>query len=191
MPSQVYAAIRNAILNPKGAVMVRKAKSVEKDAAATEKYGAKVKAIAQAATDLANAYEAYASQNLVRTGKDRPETIKNNTTADEQMAGRATILKANANAVRAALAKLGEAVGGNAKDVEAVVRFVKDRAQKERKGDPNVEKADIKLSRAWAAAKSEAFIGEPDLLATSSNEVRQSKEATSKGATPQLCCFRS
>jgi hypothetical protein len=182
MPSQVYAAIRNAILNPKGAIMVRKAKSVEKDAAATEKYGAKVKAIADAARDLANAYETYTKQNLVRSD----ETIKRNETADEAMSDRATVLKANANAVRAALAKLGEAVGGNAKDVEAVVRFVKDRAQNEQKGNVETKKTDLRLSRAWAAAKSEAFIGEPDLLATSGNEVRQSKEGTARGAVPQL-----
>jgi hypothetical protein len=182
MPSQVYAAIRNAILNPKGAIMVRKAKSVEKDVAATEKYGAKVKAIADAARDLANAYETYTKQNLVRSD----ETIKRNETADEAMSDRATVLKANANAVRAALAKLGEAVGGNAKDVEAVVRFIKDRAQNEQKGNVETGKTDLRLSRAWAAAKSEAFIGEPDLLATSGNEVRQSKEGTARGAVPQL-----
>jgi hypothetical protein len=186
MPTQVYAAIRNALLNPTGAIMVRKAKSVEKDAAATSKYGEKIKRIADAAREFASAYETYASQNLVRTGTDRPETIKRGTTADQQIAGRAETLKANADAVRAALAKLGEAVDGNAKDVEAIVRFVKDRAQKERKGDVKAEKADITLSRAWAAAKSEAFMGEPDLLATSSNEVRQSTESTAKGATPQL-----
>ena len=182
MPSQVYAAIRNAVLNPKGAIMVRKAKSVEKDVAATEKYGTKVKAIADAATDLLNAYETYTKQNLVRSGESFNKTI----TADDAISVRATELKANANAVRAALAKLGEAVGGNAKDVEAVVRFIKDRAQNERKSDTAVGKIDIKLSRAWAAAKSEAFIGEPDLLATSSNEVRQSKEGAARGAVPQL-----
>jgi hypothetical protein len=182
MPSQVYAAIRNAILNPRGAIMVRKAKSVEKDVAATEKYGAKVKAIADAATDFLNAYETYTAQNLVRSGESFNKTI----TADDAISDRATTLKANANAVRAALAKLGEAVGGNAKDVEAVVRFIKDRAQNERKSDLVVGKIDIRLSRAWAAAKSEAFIGEPDLLATSSNEVRQSKEGTARGVVPQL-----
>jgi hypothetical protein len=182
MPSQVYAAIRNAVLNPKGAIMVRKAKSVEKDAAATEKYGAKIKEIADAVRALADAYETYTKQNLVRSG----ETIKRDVTADEAIDARATELKANANAVRAALAKLGEAVGGNAKDVEAVVRFIKDRAQNEQKGNVEAGKTDIRVSRAWAAAKSEAFIGEPDLLATSANEVRQSKEGTARGAVPQL-----
>jgi len=182
MPSQVYAAIRNAVLNPKGAIMVRKAKSVDKDVAATEKYGAKVKQIADAVIDLANAYETYTKQNLVRSG----ETIKRGVTGDEVMDARATELKANANAVRAALAKLGEAVDGNAKDVEAIVRFIKDRAQNEQKGNVEAGKTDIRVSRAWAAAKSEAFIGEPDLLATSSNEVRQSKEGTARGAVPQL-----
>jgi hypothetical protein len=182
MPTQVYAAIRNAILNPKGAVMVRKPKSVEKDVALTEKYKDKVKRIAAAAKAFADAYETYSSQNLVRSG----ETIKRDTTADAVVSNRAEALLANARAVRSTLAKLGEAVEGNAKDVEAIVRFVKDRAQKEKRSDEKVVQNDILLSRAWAAAKSESFIGEPDLLATSSNEVRQSRESTAKGATPQL-----
>jgi hypothetical protein len=182
LPTQVYAAIRNAILNPGKAVVVRKAKSVEKDAAATEKYGAKAKLIAEAATEFAAAYETYASQNLVRSG----EVIKRGQTADDVVAGRATQLRANAAAVQQALAKLGQAVDGNAKDVEAVVRFVKDRAQKEKKGDVKTVQADITLSRAWTAAKSESFMGEPDLLATTGAEVRQSTEATARGVTPQL-----
>lgn len=182
MPAQVYAAIRNAILNPGRAVVVRKAKSVEKDAAATEKYGAKAKRIAEAATEFAAAYETYASQNLVRSG----EVVKRGQTADDVVAGRAAQLKANAAAVQQALAKLGEAVEGNAKDVEAIVRFVKDRAQKEKKGDVKTMQADITLSRAWTAAKSESFMGEPDLLATTGAEVRQSREATARGVTPQL-----
>lgn len=182
MPTQVYAAIRNAILNPGKAVVVRKAKSVEKDAAATEKYGAKAKRIADAAREFAAAYEAYASQNLVRPDK----VTKRTETADDVVAANAMRLKEKAAAAQQALAKLGEAVEGNAKDVEAIVRFVKDRAQKEKKGDVKVEKADITLSRAWTAAKSESFMGEPDLLATTGAEVRQSREATARGATPQL-----
>jgi hypothetical protein len=186
MPTQVYAAIRNAILNPKGAVMVRKAKSVEKDVALTEKYKDKVKRIAAAAKAFADAYETYSSLNLVRTGVDRPETIKRGQTADDAVAVRAESLTAYARAVRSALAELGAAVDGNAKDVEAIVRFVKDRAQKEKRSDEKVVQNDILLSRAWAAAKRETFIGEPDLLDVSPAEVRQSREATAKGATPQL-----
>lgn len=182
MPTQVYAAIRNAILNPKGAVMVRKAKSVEKDAALTEKFGDKIKRIAAAAKAFADAYETYSSQNLVRSG----ETIKRDTTADAVVANRAEVLQANARAVQSTLAKLGEAVDGNAKDVEAIVRFVKDRAQKEKRGDQKVVQSDILLSRAWAAAKRETFIGEPDLLDVSPAEVRQSRESEAKGAIPQL-----
>jgi len=182
MPTQVYAAIRNAILNPKGAVMVRKAKSVEKDAALTEKYKDKIKRIAAAAKAFADAYETYSSQNLVRSG----ETIKRDTTADAVMTNRAEVLQANARAVQSTLAKLGEAVEGNAKDVEAIVRFVKDRAQKEKRSDQKVVQNDILLSRAWAAAKRETFIGEPDLLDVSPAEVRQSRESEAKGAIPQL-----
>ena len=186
MPTQVYAAIRNAILNPKGVVMVRKPKSVEKDVALTEKYKDKVKRIAAAAKAFADAYETYSSINLVRGGAERPETIKRDTTADAAMANRAEALLARARAVRSALAELGEAVDGNAKDVEAIVRFVKDRAQKEKRSDNKVVQNDILLSRAWTAAKSESFMGEPDLLATTGAEVRQSREAAARGATPQL-----
>jgi hypothetical protein len=186
MPTQVYAAIRNAILNPKGAVMVRKAKSVEKDAALTEKYKDKIKRIAAAAKAFADAYETYSSTNLVRTGVDRPETIKRGQTADSVVATRAEELLARGRAVRSALAELGAAVDGNAKDVEAIVRFVKDRAQKEKRSNEKVVQNDILLSRAWAAAKRETFIGEPDLLDVSPAEVRQSRESEAKGATPQL-----
>lgn len=182
LPTQVYAAIRNAILNPGKAVIVRKAKSVEKDAAATEKYGAKAKRIAEAANEFAAAYETYASQNLVRSR----EVVKRDVTVDQAVDARVTQLKANAAAVQQALAKLGEAVEGNAKDVEAIVRFVKDRAQGVKKGDAATIKTDITLSRAWTAAKSESFMGEPDLLATTGAEVRQSRETAARGVTPQL-----
>jgi hypothetical protein len=182
MPAPVYAAIRNALLNPKAAIMVRKAKSIQKDEAATAQYGDKVNRIAEAARAFADAYESYSSRNLVRSG----EVVKRGETADKKIAPRATALEADAKAVQAALAKLGEAVDGNAKDVEAVVRFVKDRAQKERRGDAATEKSDIKLSRAWAAAKRESFMTTPDLLDVSPAEVRQSAESTAKGAMPQL-----
>jgi hypothetical protein len=181
LPTQVYAAIRNAILNPKAGVVVRKPKSVERDDVLTQQYGEKVKEIAEAIRALGDAYEAYSSQNLVRSG----EIIKRGETAEGRIAPRAEALQANAAAVQAALARVGRAVDGNAKDVETIVRFVKDRAQKERR-NPRAEKADILISRAWAAAKRESFIGEPDLLDVSPAEVRQSREATAKGATPQL-----
>lgn len=181
LPTQVYAAIRNAILNPKAPVMVRKPKSVERDEALTQQFGDKVKEIAEAMRALGDAYEAYTSQNLVRSG----EVIKRGETAEGRIGNRAEAMQANAAAVQAALARVGRAVDGNAKDVETIVRFVKDRAQKERR-DPRTEKADIKVSRAWAAAKRETFMGEPDLLDVSPGEVRQSREAAAKGATPQL-----
>jgi hypothetical protein len=181
LPTQVYAAIRNAILNPKAAVLVRKPKSVERDDALTQQYGEKVKEIAEAMRALGDAYEAYTSFNLARKG----EIIKSNQTVEGRVEARATGLQERAAAVQAALARVGRAVDGNAKDVETIVRFVKDRAQKERR-NPRAEKADIKVSRAWAAAKRETFIGEPDLLDVSPAEVRQSREAADKGATPQL-----
>jgi hypothetical protein len=182
LPAQVYAAIRNALLNPKAAIMVRKKGSVQKDAAATKQYGERIEGIVAALNEFSAAYEAYTSQNLVRSN----EVIKRGEEAGEKVAPRAAALKEKAAAVRAALAKVGDAVGGNAKDVEAIVRFVKDRAQKERAGDPKVEKVDIKLSRAWTAAKRESFMQEADLLDVSGEPVRQSREAAAKGAASQL-----
>ena len=180
-PKQVYAAIRNVIINPKSRPVVRQEGKAAKDDAATEKYGAKVAQIAKAATDFANAYERFSNLNLVRTD----EVIVRGT---EESKPEARVKNAQSAAVqvRVALARLGEAVGGNAKDVETIVRFVKDRAQKERRSDPVAAKADITLSRAWAAAKRESFLAKIDFLDVSNKDTRQSKEAAAKGATPQL-----
>ena len=180
-PKQVYAAIRNVVINPKSKPVVRQEGKAATDVAATEKYGAKVAQIAKAATDFANAYERLSNLNLARTD----ETI-NRGDEESKPEIRAERAKSAALQVRVTLARLGQAVGGNAKDVEAVVRFVKDRAQKERRSDPVAAKADITLSRAWAAAKRESFMTQLDLLDVSGGETRQSKEATAKGATPQL-----
>ena len=180
-PKQVYAAIRNVIINPKSRPVVRQEGKAAKDDAATEKYGAKVAQIAKAATDFANAYERFSNLNLVRTD----EVIVRGT---EESKPEARVKNAQSAAVqvRVALARLGEAVDGNAKDVETIVRFVKDRAQKERRSDPVAAKADITLSRAWAAAKRESFLAKIDFLDVSNKDTRQSKEAAAKGATPQL-----
>ena len=180
-PKQVYAAIRNVIINPKSRPVVRQEGKADTDVAATEKYGAKVAQIAKAATNFANAYERFSNLNLVRTD----ESIIRGTEESKPEA-RAENAKSAAVQVRVALARLGEAVGGNAKDVETIVRFVKDRAQKERRSDPDAAKADITLSRAWAAAKRESFLAQIDFLDVSNADTRQPREATAKGATPQL-----
>ena len=180
-PAQVYAAIRNVVLNPKSKPVVRQAGKVDIDVAATEKYGVAVSQIAKAATKFANAYERFSNLNLVRT-----DQVVNRGEEDRVAGDLTTKATGAAIQVRNALAELGEAVGGNAKDVETVVRFVKDRAQKERRSDPTAAKADIQLSRAWAAAKRESFMNSIDLLDISGGDTRPSKEAAAKGATPQL-----
>jgi len=76
-------------------------------------------------------------------------------------------IERTAATVRQALVELGDAVGGNAKDVEAVVRLVKDMVQGKlaSPGSNNktvraeLGKLDTMLSQAWAAAKREAFMG--------------------------------
>jgi hypothetical protein len=99
-------------------------------------------------------------------------------------------LELYANNVQQTLTALGRAVGGNAKDVEAIVRLVKDMAQGRivapRKTRSEVIKAgkklDTMLSQAWAAAKSEAFrvAGEPDLAYVRPGESRVAREQEGK-----------
>jgi hypothetical protein len=107
---------------------------------------------------------------------------------------------------RQALAGLGEAVGGNAKDVEAIVKLVKDMVQQklhtqfndegmnedfgqkatERKDgrDPTdvaFEKMDTMLSQGWRAAKDNMFQGESDAAFVRQTPIRNSAEATAAG----------
>lgn len=107
-----------------------------------------------------------------------------------------TRLELYANNVQQTLTELGRAVGGNAKDVEAIVRLVKDMAQGRivapRKTRSDVIKAgkklDTMLSQAWAAAKSEAFrvAGEPDLAYVRPGESRVAKEQEGKPSPLEL-----
>ena len=107
---------------------------------------------------------------------------------------------------RQALAGLGRAVNGNAKDVEAIVKLVKDMVQQklhtevgddsmnedfgqkatERKDgrDPTdvaYEKMDTMLSQGWRAAKDNMFRGESDAAFVRQTPIRNSAEATAAG----------
>lgn len=182
-PAQVYAAIRNAVLNPDQAVVVRKPKSVEIDAEATATYGEQVRRIAMAVRNFASAYDAYLSQNVVRSNA----VVKRGETAEAKVEPQAQAIEVAAVNARNALAALGEAVNNNPKDVEAIVRFVKDRVQSKAR-TPATEKLDVTLSSGWTAAKRNVFREGTDLLATSSEETRRSRESQDKttAADPQL-----
>lgn len=100
-----------------------------------------------------------------------------------------------AQTARQALAELGEAVGGNAKNVEAVVRLVKDMVQGKiiapgrTKADTikAAAKLDTVLSQAWAAAKREVFLPENvDLADVRGSAVRQSREVAATGEMSQI-----
>lgn len=102
---------------------------------------------------------------------------------------------------RAALDELGSAVGGNAKDVEAIVRMVKNMVQQklhleatdesiadefEQTGEDAIAKAygklDTNLSRGWQAAKSDMFRGASDKLYVRQGALRDSTEAVAAGS---------
>jgi hypothetical protein len=98
-----------------------------------------------------------------------------------------TFLSKNTS-VQQALAKLGEVVGGNAKDVEAIVKAVKDSVQRELHINTRQEelasaftKLDSMLSGAWSSAKNESYISKTDNLYVRQSETRQSTEAQSTG----------
>lgn len=101
---------------------------------------------------------------------------------------------------RQALAGLGEAVGGNAKDVEAIVKLVKDMVQQKLHTEINDEgmnedfgqegadgvaqafqKMDTMLSQGWRAAKDNMFQGASDAAFVRQTPIRSSKEATAAG----------
>jgi hypothetical protein len=103
---------------------------------------------------------------------------------------------------RAALAGLGKAVNGNAKDVEAIVKLVKDMVQQKlhtqttdegmnedfgQEGADGIAQAFLKmdtmLSQGWRAAKDNMFQGESDAAFVRQTPIRGSKESTAAGET--------
>lgn len=143
-------------------------------------------AIVDALRNFAGAYKAYSTLGgNVFSRRSKASEYKKKTpeqASDEQISA----LQMSATSVQAALAELGTAVGGNAKDVEAVVRLVKDLVQgklaskgQKRGVSEDVKNLEVMLSQAWAAAKREAFMGEqPDMADIRSGEVRVAREKT-------------
>lgn len=149
--------------------------------------------VVAALQNFAAAYKKYSDQGGQALSRRNKIAKKSNAAqfADEQ----ASAIEMQAANVQAALAELGDAVGGNAKDVEAVVRLVKDMVQgkvvapgKSRGAAiKTLQKLDTMLSQAWAAAKREAFMGtQPDTADIRTGAIRQSVEVKGKGKVPKL-----
>ena len=147
--------------------------------------------IVTALNNFAGAYKVYLDQGgqAVSKREQLPKTKAPTDVADAQ----ALKIENLAENVRATLAEVGQAVNGNAKDVEAVVRLVKDMAQGKIVA-PGKTKADaIKagrqidtmLSQAWAAAKRETFMRpEVDMADIRTGPIRAAREQA--GALPPL-----
>jgi hypothetical protein len=162
MTKQAYTAIRNAILKPGG------------------KVDEKTASIADAMRGFAVAYKAYL--NAYGNVKRFSDPLKGKDAAAAAMTRADAVVSTaelRAAEAREALRVLGEAVGGNAKDVEVLIRLVKDAVQALPKGEArNIAKSfDAMLSQAWNAAKSDTFIEDIDMFYTRPGETRSAKEA--------------
>lgn len=169
MTTEMLKKVRDALLRPSGKVGVGA--------------GVKEQRIVNALGNFASSYKTYLDQGgQVMSRRNKiPKSKTASQFADEQVTG-AQVQAAN---VQAALAELGEAVGGNAKDIEAVVRLVKDMVQGKivAPGKTRAEviqagkKLDTMLSQAWAAAKRETFMqAEPDMADVRGGAVRVARE---------------
>jgi hypothetical protein len=168
MTKQAFTAIRSAIMNP------------------GKKADEKTTKIAGAVRNFAVSYKAYltAYGNVKRfsdplKGKDTAAAAKQRADAVVSTA------EMRAAEAREALRVLGEVLGGNAKDVEVVVRLVKDAVQSVAAKPGSTPKEvvqelksfDAMLSQAWNAAKSDTFIEDTDMFYTRPGETRTAKEA--------------
>lgn len=171
-----------------GLIRIRDALVQGKDTA-DEKTGR----IVDALRFFAESYKVYSDQGGQALSR-RFKIPKRSTPA--QFAEEQTLeIERTAATVRQALVELGDAVGGNAKDVEAVVRLVKDMVQGKlaSPGSNNkavradIGKLDTMLSQAWGAAKREAFMGkEPNTADIRTGAIRGSVEVKGKGKMPTL-----
>lgn len=171
-----------------GLIRIRDALVQGKDTA-DEKTGR----IVDALRFFAESYKVYSDQGGQALSR-RFKIPKRSTPA--QFAEEQTLeIERTAATVRQALAELGDAVGGNAKDVEAVVRLVKDMVQGKLASPGSTKKAvradigklDTMLSQAWGAAKREAFMGEQTNTADiRTGAIRSSVEVKGKGKMPTL-----
>ena len=174
--------------------LLRKSGKVSKD------LGKKEQKIATALQNFSTAYDQYLNKggNLVVEKTDRAAAAKlpEGTTpaaavkaTEERAATRIAGLDKYATAARNALAELGTAVGNNPKDVEVLVRLLKDTVQQKlaKPGKTKAEtlkklkKLDTTISSGWAAAKRDLFRAEgTDLADVRGGEVRLATEQQEK-----------
>lgn len=145
-------------------------------------FGKKEQRVVDAVSNFTNAYDAYLnySANIARDVKKGIQAK-----ADERIAKMQDLAKD----VQNALFELGQSVDNNAKNVEAIVRVVKDATQR-KLATPGKTKAetlsaikslDTALSSGWAAAKRESFMKElPDMADVSGQQIRPSAEMQEK-----------
>ncbi len=145
-------------------------------------FGNKEQKVVDAVSSFTNSYDAYLnySSNLARE-------VKSGTKAKAEE--RVTKLEDLAKDVQNSLFNLGKSLDNNAKNVEAVVRVVKDTVQQKLAKPGKTKKEtleamtslDTVLSSGWAAAKRESFMSElPDLADVSGQVIRPSTELQQK-----------
>lgn len=149
---------------------------------------AKDRRILNALINFGRTYKAFldAAGNMQRP----QQIIKRGTTAEEAVEGRTQRAMDLARDVQNALAELGQAVGGNAKDVDALVATIKAASQGKINtiSDPTMvaayKRLDAMISQAWTASKAETFIDNLDMFYTRQEPTRAAREA--KDQTPPL-----
>lgn len=142
---------------------------------------AKDRGIISALVNFGRTYKSFldAAGNMQRPD----QIIKRGKTAEGAVEGRVTRATELAQAVKDALAALGTAVGGNAKDVDVLVATIKAAAQGKINTitDPETIKVykrlDSMISQAWTASKAESFTSELDLFYTRQQPTRAAREA--------------
>lgn len=142
---------------------------------------AKDRGVITALVNFGRAYQKYlnAAGNMQRPG----QVIKRGATAEGAVEDRVANATDMAQAVKDALAALGTAVGGNAKDVDVLVATIKAASQGKINTitDPEAiklyKRLDSMISQAWTASKAESFIDELDMFYTRQQPTRAAREA--------------
>lgn len=169
IPQRSLLGIRDAILRKSGKVSKGFGGNEQKIATAARKFADKVNSFMNASNALRDATK-YKSKEA------------------EEKASEA--VEAAAKDVSNALYALGQLTDNNAKNVEAIVRVVKDAVQRKLKSPGKASKAtldtlkslDMMLSTGWATAKRETFMGERvDTADVSGQLVRRAEEQQEGG----------
>jgi hypothetical protein len=141
----------------------------------------KDRGIISALVNFGRTYKSFldAAGNMQRPG----QVIKRGTTAEDAVEGRVDNATNLAQAVKDALAALGVAVGGNAKDVDVLVATIKAASQGKigTITDPETiklyKRLDSMISQAWTASKAESFTDNlDDMFYTRQQPTRAARE---------------